>query len=101
MSNLKLAIELCTKLYNKLEPHGIFPALTGGTLYKEGERKDIDIVLYTKMETGEIIYYMLEDILAKVGVVHQRNFGRVIKCFYKNIAIDFILPQFEGVYPCP
>ncbi len=99
MSNLELAIELCTKLYNNLSPIGIFPALTGGTLYKEGERKDIDIVLYASDNGREICCDDVKVILINSGVFSIQNYGRVIKASYHGVAIDFILPEFEGEYP--
>ena len=40
------AITLCKILHEKLSVHGYYPALTGGLLYKDGPRKDIDIIIY-------------------------------------------------------
>ena len=44
--NQKDAIEFCINVENYLRPKGLHVALTGGTLYKEGERKDLDLFIY-------------------------------------------------------
>ena len=36
------------RIYQVSKDLGYFPALTGGYLYKEGLRKDVDIVMYEK-----------------------------------------------------
>jgi len=100
MSNLETAIELCTKLYKELKHLGVFPALTGGTLYKEGNRKDIDIIIYAKEEntcnlgSDNLAYY-----LARTGITEIKDFGMVMKAKYNDQYIDLIQPQFEGKYP--
>lgn len=101
MSNLELAIELCIKLYNNLSPIGIFPALTGGTLYKEGERKDIDLVIYTTEDlTGEIKHKLNEIsyYLDRAGLYDFKEFGAVTKCMYKGIEIDLLFAQMRDEY---
>lgn len=40
------ALELCRKLEGIAPDFGAHVALTGGCLYKTGERKDVDIILY-------------------------------------------------------
>jgi hypothetical protein len=47
--NFELAVKLCRALYIRFGG-SVYPALTGGTLYKNGCRKDIDIVLYPKLQ---------------------------------------------------
>lgn len=44
--NQKDAIDFCINAENYLRPKGYHVALTGGTLYKEGERKDLDLFIY-------------------------------------------------------
>jgi hypothetical protein len=97
MNNLKLAIELCTAIYNISADRGIFPALAGGTLYKEGERKDIDILL-CNLSGGDVKY----DCLAATAtfghiipslILKKVCSGRVVKAVYKGVDIDFIYPE--------
>jgi len=100
MSNLEIAVELCTRLYKELAPQNIFPALTGGTLYKDGERKDIDIVIYSSDEV-DLSDSSFVHLLTYLGLTEITCFGRVTKCMYRNTSIDIIIPEFKGVYPCP
>lgn len=46
------ATKICTAIYDVSAPCFYYPALTGGTLYKTGHRKDLDIVLYEHLADG-------------------------------------------------
>lgn len=112
---LSNAIRICTVLYKLLEPYHVFPALTGGTLYKQGIRKDLDIILYKGSSGGELygrtllninkplfnkIPKELSEILSGHGFTDLTDYGRVIKCKYEGTYIDLIMPEApEGVYP--
>ena len=48
MSTIKVAQRICTILYPALLEQKIYVALTGGCLYKPGNRKDIDLVFYVE-----------------------------------------------------
>jgi hypothetical protein len=50
------AIQLCKKLESISPPFGLHVALTGGCLYKYGERKDVDIILYRIRQVHEPDY---------------------------------------------
>lgn len=111
---LSNAIRICTVLYKLLEPYHVFPALTGGTLYKQGLRKDIDIILYKGSNGGEldgktllhnhvpqIVNHVttLEEVLVNNGFRFIADYGRVIKCVYNDTDIDLIMPEaLEGTY---
>lgn len=91
-NQLEDAIILCTLLYEHLRGIGIYPALTGGCLYKQGNRKDIDIVLY--MDNSNL--RELEDIEGKlkaVGLENFKHFGYVTKCLWNGYTVDILLPQ--------
>lgn len=45
-TKLDLALNLAPQLEELASKHGFHIGLTGGVLYKEGDRKDIDFVLY-------------------------------------------------------
>lgn len=112
---LSNAIRICTILYKLLEPYHVFPALTGGTLYKQGIRKDLDIILYKGSNGGELdaktmldkhvpilnnVGTSLETLLRNEGFDGMTDYGRVIKCKYGDTAIDLIMPEApEGTYP--
>ena len=90
----EMAIELCKLLYQKLEPLGFYPSLTGGLLYKEGNRKDIDILIYRnrqKVESFETID--IESHLNSVGVEITGYFGFVTKAKWKGLVIDLFNPE--------
>ena len=109
----EVADNLCKKLYNTLKEYNVYPALTGGTLYKRGERKDIDIILYKGdnggiLELTERVYSkiplskptkVLSDLLTDAGLSDFNNYGRVVKCKYEGYDIDIIFPEAEeGTY---
>lgn len=85
---------------------GFHVALTGGTLYKQGARKDIDVILYTH-NGGELDERQLGIFLSKLHEVRIRvnsQWSRVIKLVWKRdpltvISIDLIIPQIDGDYP--
>lgn len=108
-----LAITMCKELYNTLKKYDIYPALTGGTLYKEGLRKDIDIIIYKGTSGGllsldEVIYEgvpisvgssTLHEQFTSVGIEVIQDFGRVVKARWYNTDIDIIFPEArEGEY---
>ena len=89
-----MANALCNDLYKVLEPEGYYPALTGGLLYKEGNRKDIDIIIYRnrqKVESFETVD--LIDILAKANVNIVNSFGFVTKAEWFGMTIDIFNPE--------
>lgn len=87
-------ITLCEILHKKLSPKGFFPALTGGLLYKCGNRKDIDIVIYrhrqqvTHFETTDLI-----DSLIEVGVEITASYGFVTKAKWNGLTVDIFNPE--------
>lgn len=111
---LSNAIRICTILYKLLEPYHVFPALTGGILYKQGLRKDLDIILYKGSTGGELHLLTqlqpnipladktvsLAHLLKEAGFEYIADYGRVVKCKYQDTDIDIIMPEApEGTYP--
>ena len=94
MINQQKAIELCIELYEHLSPKGFFPALTGGQLYKDGNRKDIDIVIYRhrQMEHGFEIKD-IEPFLIETGLYEFKHFGFVTKAKWKGLSVDLFNPE--------
>ena len=91
--HLEAAISLCKDLYDVLSPEGYFVALTGGTLYKEGERKDIDLIIYRHRVNALFEINELEPLLEKVGLHDFRYFGFVTKCKWGNTEVDILHPE--------
>lgn len=97
-TKLNLAIELCMKIYDQLKDKGVYPALTGGTLYKKGDRKDIDILLYFKRENKSFETKELEKDLAEIGITDFNYVtGYLCKAKYNNINIDIMNPETESL----
>ncbi len=90
----EMAVALCAALYKVLEPEGYYPALTGGLLYKEGNRKDIDIVIYRnrqKIQGFEVVD--IANLLAKVHLNITDSFGFVTKAEWHGFIVDIFNPE--------
>ena len=87
-----IAVDLCKLLYAELAPQGLFPALTGGCLYKSGNRKDIDVVIYKHRENKDVID--IPSIINDIdGIKLVSSHGFVTKAIYRNRAIDILFPE--------
>ena len=62
------AIDLCRQIEAIAPEFGCHVALTGGLLYKDGNRKDCDIVFYRVRQVAEINVKGLFDALCAIGV---------------------------------
>ena len=96
MWNLELAVELCKKVESVCPTYGCHVALTGGTLYKTGERKDCDLLFYRIRQTPKIDWDGLFFALENIGFYDFKNFGWVTKVKYKNLNIDIFNPEYVG-----
>lgn len=96
------AIKFCRGL-EVITPHyGCHVALTGGLLYKEGERKDCDILLYRIRQVKKVDIEGLFETLATFGVCKVSGFGWCHKAIWKGKKIDFFFPEEQGGdYPDP
>lgn len=103
------AKQLCTRLAQKAPNYGCHIALTGGCLYKEEFRKDLDIVLYRIRQVDKIDWKGLFDFFKTENIDIVRNCGFVKKAIYKNNlsakaimrSIDFLYPEYSGGDDCP
>ncbi len=92
--NQKQGIEICEEIYPTLSSLGYFPALTGGLLYKEGERKDCDIVIFRhRQDNKQFELREIENILKEVGFTNLRHYGFVTKAQYKEHDVDLFNPE--------
>lgn len=94
------AIELCRKIEVIAPKFGCHVALTGGTLYHFGERKDADILFYRIRQVVEIDVDGLMDCLRGLGVEPGQDYGWCFKATYEARAIDFFFPERPGT-ECP
>ena len=88
-------IQLCKELHAVLAPQ-YFPALTGGLLYKDGKRKDIDIVIYRNRENAPTETYEFTDLLEQAGVEIRSFHGFVTKAVWKGFSVDIFNPESQG-----
>lgn len=87
------AVDLCRKIEEIAPAFGCHVALTGGTLYKDGERKDADILFYRIRQVDEINVSGLMSALVTVGVTPGDDFGWCHKAAYEGRPIDFFFPE--------
>lgn len=89
------AVLLC-KAIEKIAPKfGCHVALTGGTLYGEGTRKDCDILFYRIRQTPEIDGDGLFEALdLNLGIHKVKGFGWCVKCETREgKKIDCFFPE--------
>jgi hypothetical protein len=94
------AIDLCRKIEAIAPTYGCHVALTGGTLYRDGERKDADILLYRIRQIEHINVDGLMNAMREIGVEPGRDYGWCYKATFRGRNIDFFFPEREGYeYP--
>lgn len=87
------AINLCRVLETVAPNYGAHVALTGGTLYNYGTRKDVDILIYRIRQVPEIdVEGFLSD-LGSFGFTIGRDAGWCVKCTYEDRAVDLFFPE--------
>lgn len=92
------AVDLCIKLEAIAPDFGAHIGLTGGLLYKQGERKDADIIIYRIRQVEAIDTTGLFDAFEQLGVRKVSGFGWCHKATYQGKAIDFFFPEEDGEY---
>lgn len=95
-----LAVELCRRIEVIAPKYGCHVALTGGTLYHFGERKDADILFYRIRQVEYIDVLGLMDGLRLIGVEPGRDYGWCHKATFEGRPIDFFFPERDGA-DCP
>lgn len=93
-TNLETALIYCRQLEQHAPTFGLHIGLTGGCLYKDGDRKDLDIILYRIRQEPEP---NLEDfylILEEMGWEMGKNHGWVQKMKTPvGDNVDFFYPE--------
>lgn len=93
MFTLEKAVILCRRVEAIAPKFGCHVALTGGTLYKDGERKDVDLLFYNVRQVDALDRHGLLDALKEIGFVLGRQHGWVQKATYKDHAVDLFFPE--------
>lgn len=96
------AIALCVQLEVIAKSYGAHVGLTGGCLYKIGDRKDCDILIY-RIRDKTINFPGLLAAFTAAGITIRHDFGFCIKARYGERPIDFLYPesQVDSDYPEP
>ena len=87
------AIALCRQIEAICPNFGCHVALTGGLLYKDGPRKDCDILFYRIRQVEEIDIDGLFNALGNIGVNKIGGFGWCHKAEFEGRAIDCFFPE--------
>jgi hypothetical protein len=87
------AVEVCRAVEAVCPPFGCHVALTGGTLYKDGARKDLDLLFYRIRQAPEINMDGLWAALESVGITQLRGFGWCYKAEFGGKPIDCFFPE--------
>lgn len=91
------AIALCRLIEGISPDFGAHVALTGGTLYKDGGRKDCDVLFYRIRQVDKIDKSGLFEALAMVGLRELGGRGWCHKLDYKGKPVDAFFPEDDGV----
>ncbi len=95
-----MALELCKKIEMVCPDFGCHVALTGGLLYKEGERKDCDVLFYRIRQREYIDYEGLFKELESIGIRQTSGFGWCWKAEYvkgnESFDMDLFFPEEVG-----
>lgn len=90
---LEDAVELCRKIEAVAPDYGCHVALTGGTLYKPGPRKDVDLLFYRIRQIEEIDRVGLLMALERLGLQMTVRHGWVQKAIYECKPVDLFFPH--------
>lgn len=70
-------------------------ALTGGCLYKEGRRKDCDLLFYRVRQVDQLNKTLLGEMLEDIGFSLGTDHGWVWKATYAGKDVDLFFPDHE------
>lgn len=84
---------MCRQLEAIAPSVGAHVGLTGGLLYKDGPRKDLDIIVYRVRQQGQIDRDKLFAAFSPLGIAKVKDFGFVVKATGMGRNIDFLFPD--------
>ena len=90
-------IVLCQRL-NQFLNKKYFVALTGGLIFQQGERKDIDIIIYRNRATMPFETIQLGVTLTAFGFTNLRYYGFVTKCEWEGHSVDILHPESDSEF---
>lgn len=96
MVSQKEAIRICVQLEKIAPLCGCHVALTGGSLYKPGLRKDVDLLFYRIRQVSEIDTEKLFAMMEAIGYTKPTGMGWLYKTTMGEIPIDMFFPEEVG-----
>lgn len=93
----KEAVDLATAVEAVCTEAGCHVALTGGSLYKGGFRKDCDLLFYRIRQVPAINLEKLWENLAGIGLVKLSGWGWCYKGKYGDKNVDMFFPEEHAV----
>lgn len=90
------AIRIAKLIESVAVNYGAHVALTGGSLYKEGKRKDIDFIIYRIRQVEHIDIAGLFENLQSKGFGEIKGVGWCFKTAFDGISIDLLFPEEDG-----
>ena len=93
----RTAVTVCRAIEQVCPPFGCHVALTGGLLYKDGERKDLDILFYRIRQVPQINKEGLFAALVGIGFEDIQGFGWLHKAVYMGKSVDIFFPEEDEV----
>ena len=87
------ALVLCEEVEAISPNFGAHVALTGGLLYKKGQRKDCDLLFYCIRQIDEIDEGGLLAALTEIGFTIKERKGWVRKAEYGGKQVDLFFPE--------
>lgn len=91
------AIRLCGLVEAICPAYGCHVALTGGCLYKDGDRKDCDILFY-RIRQVEVINVdgLFEALRETISLEKVSGCGWVHKAKWNDLNVDCFFPESDG-----
>lgn len=96
---MREAVDLCRKVEAVCPPFGCHVALTGGVLYKEGTRKDLDLLFYRVRQARTVDRAGLFAALKELGLVKLYGWGWCYKATCDGKPVDLFFPDQSWTLP--
>lgn len=90
---LEEAVKLCRDIEKLVPAYGAHVALTGGCLFQNGKRKDVDLVFYRIRQVERVDTQGLIKALHTLGIEVLDDHGFCIKAFRDDRMIDMFFPE--------
>lgn len=91
--SIEEALVLIRQIEEVCQEAGCHVALTGGVLYKDGFRKDLDLLFYRIRQRPSIDMEVLIQNLTNLGLYGIEGKGWLFKARYKGKNLDIFFPE--------